>query len=105
MDIYIQDRTTGRVIKSTDKQLKMLGPNFRRVAAPRTPAPKAAKEPEKAKVQEPEIKELDSAEQEEQQEMTRQEYLNALKDMGVKKKGLHLYNIDKLKALYDESKE
>lgn len=121
MDIWIQDRNTKRVIKAPASTLKSLGPNWRRVNPPReatepvdrtTPEKKEAEtkptpptseqvkeEPTSAdmKAQQPE------EENPEPQLTTRQDYLNALKMLGVKKKGLHLNSLEKLKKEYEDA--
>ncbi len=100
MEIYIQDQNTGRVIKSTERALKILGPNWRRVATPKMQPPKTAEVKTAVEVKEP-VKEVKTPVEEVKREMTREDYIEAIRATGAKLKGLHLYSLDKLKETYE----
>lgn len=101
MEIYIKNRTTGRIVKGTMKQLKTLGGNYARVQGPdpkraAPPPPAAAPPPPK----EEGVAEEAAAPSPPKAEMTREELLEAIKATGFNKKGMHLMGAESLRGLY-----
>ena len=107
MDIWVKDRSTGRVIKVTERDYRALGASYRRVNAPIRDNPKKPKveepkvEPKaELKVEEPKV--IEPKVEVVEEELTREQYLEFIKGSGFKKPGLHNAKLETLKKIYDE---
>lgn len=94
MEYWIKDTNTKRVVKSSPRQHKVLGANWRRVPPPLR----------LQKVVKPEKKEI-IEEVVVNDEMTKQEYIAAIKGMNLGLKSIHLYSLEKLKKTYESNQQ
>ena len=104
-DIFIQDINTERVFRGTMRMLKVLGPNYRRTAHPAGPPTREVPKTTAPKKEVADTKEPETESKPQEKEMTREEYIEAIKAMRLGLKGVHLYSLDKLKKTYEDNVE
>lgn len=102
MKYYVKDLSTGRVVLIDERTHKVLGGNYVKVKAPAKKQQdnvfdQPKKEPVQEPIVEPQVEETPDLE-------TKEDYLEAIRATGMKKKGLHLFSLDKLKEIYEGTK-